>query len=111
MSETNPTDFQYPLQEIINEREVDSHSFGMEIKASNAIVEVLTPAGFAGFFGAAASNQGRGLCLEAVVFGVRDIAATEAFLKAQDIGFTQISDRLVIDRSRGQGAIFAFEAQ
>lgn len=51
LSEPNPTDFQYVLQEAVDEREVSAHSFGMDIETRNGVkISVLNQAGMSGFF-------------------------------------------------------------
>ncbi|MGL4488629.1 MAG: VOC family protein, partial [Rhizobiaceae bacterium] len=110
LTETNPTDFQYLFQELINEREVEAHSFGMDIKASNATISVLTPDGFEALFGGHAGRHARGLIARAVVFGCSDLGKFENLLKAQDIEYTQHLGRIHVKPAPGQGALFAFEA-
>ncbi|RCS24321.1 VOC family protein [Phyllobacterium salinisoli] len=111
LSETNPTDFQYLMQEIVNEREVNAHSFGMDIRAANANIAVLTPAGLEAFLGAKAPPLGeRGLRLQGIVFAVRDLAYVERLLSGNGVAFEKRGARIVVQPAAGQGAIFAFEA-
>lgn len=109
MSEVNPSDFQYLLQEFVNQRDVEAHSFGMDIEAANATVSVLNPAGMQAFFGMKASTHARGLRLRAVVFRVGDLARCEAVLKTNGIDCHERANRLVVEPAEGQGAAFAFE--
>ncbi|KXF77349.1 lactoylglutathione lyase [Paramesorhizobium deserti] len=109
LSETNPTDFQYLMQEIVNERDVNAHSFGMDIRAANANIAVLTPAGLKAFLGAEAP-QGRGLRLQGVVFAVHDLEKVEGLLSANGVAFEKRSARIIVHPAEGQGATFAFEA-
>lgn len=111
LSEVNPTDFQYFLQDVVNEREVDARSFGMDIEAANATVSVLTPAGLEALFGADAPCHARGLRLRAIVFGVEDLSAVDHILTRDHIAHDRRGDRIVIPAAPGQGAIFAFEEQ
>ncbi len=110
LTEPNPTDFQYLFQELVNEREVVAHSFGMDIKMANATISVLTPDGFAAHYGGRVSREERGLLAQAVLFAVKDIAAFRQHLSSQNIGYSDRLGRVVIERAAGQGAIFAFEA-
>lgn len=110
LSEVNPTDFQYPLQEVINQRDVNAHSFGMDLHAANANVTVLTPQGLRSFFGVEASTTERGLRLQAFVLAVRDLAAVESLLAKNNIPFEKRGSRLVVHKAPGQGAAIAFEA-
>ncbi|MHC1549013.1 VOC family protein [Phyllobacterium sp. K27] len=110
LSEINPTDFQYPLQDVINQRDVNAHSFGMDIAAANANVTVLTPSGLQAFMGIEASTTERGLRLQAFVLGVRDLAAVESLLISNNIPIEKRGSRLIVHKAQGQGAAIAFEA-
>lgn len=110
LSENNPTDFQYLLQELINEREVEAHSFGMDIKCSNASISVLTPDGFEAMFGYPVERNERGLFGQAIIFAVKDIAALKAHLSKQHIAYEENLGRVIVGKAPGQGAIFVFEA-
>jgi Glyoxalase-like domain len=110
MSEPNPTDFQYLLQEVANQRDVTAHSFGMEIEMANARLSVLNPDGMLAFFGVKASTHSRGLRLRAIVFAVSDLAASEKLLAANNVATERRGNRLLVHPAAGQGAIFAFEA-
>jgi hypothetical protein len=107
--ETNPTDFQYLLQTVARQRDVNAHSFGMDIDAANARISVLTPAGLDAFFAIAPQSTERGLHFEAIVFGVRDLAACRALLESNSVAYRMQGPRLVVDRAPGQGAVFAFQ--
>ncbi|PYE36830.1 glyoxalase-like protein [Rhizobium sp. PP-F2F-G38] len=108
LSEPNPTDFQYFLQEVVDERETEAHSFGMDIPAANAHISVLNEAGMRGFLGVDEPLTERGLRARAIVFTVGDIAVTEAMLVANDIEHVKRDSRLIVTAAPGQGAIFVF---
>ncbi|NTS33994.1 VOC family protein [Phyllobacterium sp. BT25] len=110
LSEVNPTDFQYLLQEVVNQRDVNAHSFGMDLRAANANVSVLSPQGLHSFFGLEARGAERGLRLQAFVVGVRDLLAVESLLRSNDIPFEPRGSRLIVHKAPGQGAAIAFEA-
>ncbi len=110
LTETNPTDFQYLFQELVNEREVEAHSFGMDIKASNATISVLTPDGFEALYGGHAGRHARGLIARCIVFVCSDLAALSKLLKKQDIEYAEHLGRVLVKPAPGQGAMFAFEA-
>ncbi|MEK1891212.1 MAG: VOC family protein [Phyllobacterium sp.] len=110
LSEVNPTDFQYLLQEVLNQRDVNAHSFGMDLRSANANVSVLSPQGLHSFFGLEASELERGLRLQAFVLGVRDLSAVESLLRNNDIPFEPSGSRLIVHKAPGQGAAIAFEA-
>jgi len=109
LSETNPTDFQYFIQELADNREVEAHSFGMEIALDGAMINVLTPEGLSVFFGMEARCHSRGLRARGVVYRVADLAATEAFLSGAGFGFDRKGNRLVVSPADGQGAFYAVE--
>ncbi|OAP34438.1 lactoylglutathione lyase [Sinorhizobium glycinis] len=108
LSEPNPTDFQYLLQEAVDEREVSAHSFGMDIRAGSAKLSVLNPAGIQAFYGRSVSATERGLRGRAVVFRVADLEATRALFAQNDIEFAEMGGRLIVPEAPGQGVIFAF---
>jgi Glyoxalase-like domain len=110
LSEVNPTDFQYPLQEVINQRDVNAHSFGMDLRSANAKVTVLTAQGLRSFYGIDADETERGLRLQAFVLAVRDLAAVESLLTKNNIPFEKRGSRLIVHKAPGQGAAIAFEA-
>lgn len=109
LSEPNPTDFQYILQEAVDEREVSAHSFGMDIETRNGVkISVLNQAGMSGFFDRKTPGHSRGLRGRAVVFKVADVSATEHLLTANAVSFTRKDNRLIVPETPGQGVIFAF---
>lgn len=108
LSEPNPTDFQYLLQEVVNQRDVSAHSFGMDIEAANGRLTVLNPPGLKAWFGAERGPE-RGLRLEAIVFRVPDLERTATSF-APDVRPVRRGERLVVPPTAGQGVILAFEA-
>ncbi|GGA85646.1 hypothetical protein GCM10011491_11560 [Brucella endophytica] len=110
LSEPNPSDFQYLLQEVVNRRDVNAHSFGMDIRAANADIAVLTPAGLEAFLGAKAPQGERGLRLQGIVFTVGDLEKLQNLLSANGVAFEKRGARIIVHRAAGQGATFAFEA-
>lgn len=109
LTEPNPTDFQYLFQELLNEREVEAHSFGMEIKAANASVSVLTHDGYKMMFGDHLHGKERGLRARAIVFGVGDLALVNSKLDEAGIARREMMGRTLVNPAPGQGALFAFE--
>ncbi len=110
MSEPNPTDFQYLLQEVVNEREVESHSFGMDIKTPNATLSVLTHAGLKAFYDLDTHGDRRGILMRGIVFGVSDLTKTKYLLTSRGIAFTEKGNKLIVKPTTGQGAAYVFEA-
>jgi len=109
LSEPNPTDFQYYLQELADNREIEAHSFGMEVALDGSRINVMTPAGMAGWFGRKASTHARGLRGRAVVFAVRNLEETRQFLAKNTVKTRKLSGRLMVDDEPGQGVLYAFE--
>ena len=109
MAEPNPSDFQYFLQTFLNQREMDNHSFGIELKTKQAEVQVLSPAGMKAFFGMETERDERGLRFEAFVLSVTSQEDTANYLTSAGVEFARIGNRLVVAPARGQGATIAFE--
>lgn len=107
--EENPSDFQYLLEMLFEQRDVTAHSFGVSIGTSNALVDVLTPEGFSAHYGPDLVLSERGLLGAAVVVAVVDLGVTEACLAANGVGYHKTGARLVVAPEKGQGATFAFE--
>jgi len=103
-----PSDFQYYLQTVSGQRDVRSHSFGMDQVLPNGVLTTLTAAGLAAHYGIDEVPQGRGLRAMAVDVTVKDLAATKKLLKANAIACKQIGARLVVPPAPGQGAALAF---
>ena len=110
MSEPNPTDFQYLLQEAVNERDVVAHSFGMDMKAPNAVLSVLTHAGLKAFYDLDTHGERRGILMRGIVFGVSDLAKTKYLLTSRALPFVERPGKLIVKPQTGQGAAYVFEA-
>ena len=109
LGEDNPSDFQYLLEEVFEQREVEAHSFGLSLQSANAKVEALTPAGLAGYFGLETKDCGRGLKGRLLIVKVADIGVTERLLAAKGIAFSRHGARLIVPHEAGQGVPFVFE--
>jgi hypothetical protein len=109
MSEPNPTDFQYLLQTVANEREVEAHSFGMDVKLPNATLSVLTHAGLKAFYDLDTHGERRGILMRGIVFGVSDLARTRYLLKSRAVEFVERGKKLIVKPQTGQGAAYIFE--
>lgn len=109
IEEENPSDFQYLFEEVLQQRAVEAHSFGITLQTANASVEVLTPAGLAGYFGVETADRGRGLTGRAIVVKVGDIGVTERLLAANGVVSSRRGARLIVPHEAGQGVPFVFE--
>lgn len=109
LGEPNPTDFQYLLQEVVNQREINSHSFGNEFVSGNANIGVFNAAGLRAWYGIETGCHGRGLRLRAFSVGVKDLKAVKQHLKKSKIKARKLAQRLVVDHAPGQGCVIAFE--
>jgi hypothetical protein len=109
LSEFVPSDFQYYLQPVIGNRDTPSHSFGMEISASNVNFNVLTPEGLKVMFGASRQSLERGLRCEGIVLAVEDRAKLEKALAKGGVKPRDMGRYLVVDPAPGQGAFLAFD--
>ena len=110
-SEANPADFQYFLQEVLDNRATQAHSFGIEIAMANAGMNVMTPEGLAVHFGIARQVPTRGLRFEGIVLKVRDPDALGKVLGGNDVQAQRKGRYLVVDRAPGQGAFLAFDME
>ena len=109
LSEQNPTDFQYLLQEAADEREVEALSFGMSIETPRGRITVLNDAGLQGFYGIApAPGADRGLKGQAVVFTVSDLSECRRRMTAGGVAFGERDGRLLVPPAPGQGVLFVF---
>lgn len=106
--EENPSDFQYLLEETLQQRDVTAHSFGVDLDAGNVVISALTPAGFEAWFGHGTA-EGRGLRGAAVVFRVGKLETVEALLRRNDISYEHRHHRILVRPAPGQGVVFAFE--
>ena len=109
IEEENPSDFQYLFEEVLQQRAVEAHSFGITLQTANASVEVLTPAGLAGYFGLETAGSGRGLAGRAIIVKVGDIGVTERLLAANGVVSSRRGARLIVPHEAGQGVPFVFE--
>ncbi len=107
LCEQLPEDFQYYLQIMSGQREVRSHSFGMEITLPNAKISALNRAGLKAHFGVEAPIE-RGM--QAVAFDVivKDQKAVTKHLAEAGIETRTVGQRLIVDPTTGQGAMVAF---
>lgn len=109
LSEQNPTDFQYLVQEAADEREVEALSFGMSVDTPRGRITVLNDAGLEGFYGIAPiAGADRGLKGRAVVFKVENIAECERLLAERGVAFHKRDNRLFAPPAPGQGVLFVF---
>ena len=109
LSEENPTDFQYFLQEFVQQRDVAAHSFGMDVEAANATIEVLTPDGIRVHYGIEEKRRTRGMLHRAYVVGVESMDRTANWLREHDITFGEVGERIVVPPEIGQGCHCVFE--
>jgi hypothetical protein len=110
ISEENPSDFQYLLQDAIGQRETSAHTFGLDIHCSNVRIEAFNRHGMRAWFGVTDGFDQRGLRLRAVVFAAPDLDLVRAGLAANHVPFEEHEGRVIVRPVEGQGAIYAFEA-
>ncbi|MEM7069790.1 MAG: VOC family protein [Pseudomonadota bacterium] len=105
-----PEDFQYYLQTVSGQREVRSHSFGMDIELNNATLSVLNEDGLKAHYGAKASAD-RGLRAVAFDVVVDSQSKVSELLDKNGVPSRMIGKRLIVDPAAGQGVIIAFVEQ
>ncbi len=108
LCEIVPSDFQYYLQIVSGQRDVQSHSFGMDQNLPNAVLSVLTPVGMKSFYGVDDATDERGLKAKAIDIEVNNLKTVEKLLKNNKVGHLQIGVRLVVPPALGQGFTIAF---
>ncbi|KQT60598.1 hypothetical protein ASG54_09205 [Aureimonas sp. Leaf460] len=108
MSEPNPTDFQYLLQEVVGERSILADGFGFSIETGNVTIEVASPDALGLRYGAARDGE-RGLRIEGLVLGTRDLSAVEDHCRRAGAPATRLGERLVVRLGSASGAFLAFE--
>ena len=102
-----PEDFQYYIQTASNQREIRSHSFGMDMSLPNATLTTLNRDGMKAHYGVSDLPGGRGLRALAFDIAVKDQKACAKLLKKNGVEASMIGARLVIPPASGQGAIIA----
>ena len=108
MHEHLPEDFQYYIQTASEQREVRSHSFGMDMELPNATLTTLNDDGMTVFYGLEDAPQTRGLRAMAFDVEVQSLEVIKKILKKNQIEAKMIGARLVVPPAIGQGAILAF---
>ncbi len=108
MHEHLPEDFQYYIQTASEQREVRSHSFGMDMNLPNATLTTLNDDGMKAFYGLDSAPQGRGLRAMAFDIDVQNLDKTKKILKNNNIEASMLGERLIVQPASGQGAILAF---
>ena len=102
-----PEDFQYYLQTMSGQREIRSHSFGMEFELPNSAISVLNEDGMKMHYGAEVPTA-RGLRAMAFDVTVKSTPKVAALLDGSSIAHKTIGKRLIVEPATGQGAIIAF---
>jgi glyoxalase-like protein len=81
---------------------------GIELRASDALVTVLTPARLHDEFGLN-GRAGRSLSLVGLIFETASAPACQGVLRAAQVPHERRGNRLIVQPAPGQGALFAFE--
>ena len=103
-----PSDFQYYLQTVSGQRDVRSHSFGMDQALPNGTLATLSADGLSAYYGIEKTPLGRGLRAMAVDIEVENLAAVSKLLKKNKIECSKTGARLVVPPAPGQGMTLAF---
>jgi hypothetical protein len=105
----NPSDHCAFLSAFTGVREVTANSDGFAVETPRGEIQVMDPSSFARHFGAPPLNTGRGARLAALRFTTRNMAAAQATLRAGNIDFYEVTQRLVVGADTALGATFVFE--
>ena len=92
---------------MTGQREVRSHSFGMDMELGNGVLSVLNEDGLNAHYGADAET-GRGLRAVAFDVAVTNLAKVSDILANSGVESRRIGKRLIVDPAPGQGSILAF---
>lgn len=107
LSESEPAAFAGYLQAVTGGEVAGEGRGRLGVSTSNVALEVIDPAILQNEFGVPRSSE-RGLRGEAVVFKVRDLAATERLLVANGVKHMRSAGMVLAPREPGQGTLFAF---
>lgn len=103
-----PEDFQYYFQTVTGQREVRSHSFGMEMKLPNASLKILNTQGARTYLGTENVSTSRGLRAIGFDIQVKSVADTQKLLETNGVSLRHIGNSILVDPAMGQGAIIRF---
>lgn len=99
MIKENPADEQYYMQKILNQREMNSHSFGITIKCQNTTVNVLSPDGAKAFLKINKKiKQNNKAELIAVAVECPSIQNTKKILDKNKIQYYQYLNKIIIQQ-------------
>jgi catechol 2,3-dioxygenase-like lactoylglutathione lyase family enzyme len=105
----NPTDHHIFLECFAGVRDVRSSSLGLAIETPRGTMLAFDRRGFADTFGVEPPVD-EGLRVGAVVFKVRDLAATRELLQRNGVSARDHREKLVVSGGAAHGAVIAFEA-
>lgn len=103
-----PSDFQYYLQDVMDQREVRSHSFGMDMEANNGTITTLNDDGLKAYYGVNSVPDLRGLRAFGFDITVGNLSAVKKLLAKNGVEHHKIGGRLIVPPATGQGATMAF---
>lgn len=105
----NPSDHPIFLSAFTGQRELLATSAGIALKTPRGEIQVMTPGAFRDHYGAAPPPTSGGARLAALRFGVRDLGAAMAVMRAAGIAATERMGRAVVGPDVGMGATLVFE--
>ena len=111
LHDANPSDFQYFLQDVMEQRDQNAHSFGLDIEAANCRLTLLNDAGLQAWFGLEAEPRKRGLEVKGLVLATTRLDQLSELFNRNGIEWRERHGRIIVDAAPGQGAFFAFEAK
>lgn len=109
LSEPNPADFQYYLEELTGQRDIRSSSSGIEADTGHGKVSILTPYALNALFDVPSEHHGRGLRLRGFSLAVPDIENFAVYLDGRKADYRRHGSRIIVDPAAGQGAFICFE--
>jgi hypothetical protein len=97
--ENNPSDFQYFIETVSNNRTLRATSFGIEAELDNALWLTLTPEALNTIFGIEWRIETRGLRYAGLVLDVKSLARLKSYCAEHMISYREHNGFVVIDSS------------
>jgi len=109
LSEPNPADFQYYLEELTGQRDIRASSAGIEADTGHGLVSILTPYALNALFDIESAHHRRGLQLRGFSLAVPDIETLADYFDRRTVDYRRHGQRIIVDPAVGQGAFICFE--
>jgi hypothetical protein len=105
----NPSDHHIFLKAFTGRQDLHSSSIGVRARTDNGDIEIMEEVAFRDQFGVTPDVRGEGMTLNALRFGVADLAQPEALHRKNGLASRRHMGRLVVPPDVGLGATLIFE--